>query len=165
MNTTHENMRDIRLRVRANRALGELEVEGSEAAVGHWWDKLWSELALPPQLVGAGAPPARHQQVPVTSTPGSTPETFGEFYSEFRSDITDIDKMLIAGAFLQKRDPERIFSTKTANQLLLDQNVKLANASQSARRLVGSKKAFVVSDGKFRISTVGLEHLDSLKSA
>jgi len=93
------------------------------------------------------------------------PEIFGEYYAEFRSDITDVDKILIAGSFVQARDAERVFTTKTANQLLLDQNIKVGNASESVRRLTQTKRAFVVSDGRFRVSANGLEHLKTLTVA
>jgi hypothetical protein len=91
------------------------------------------------------------------------PDVFGEFYTEFRSDITDVDKVLVAAAFIQGRDQERVFTTKAANQALLDQNIKVANASENVRRLIQTKRAFVVSDGRYRVSAGGLEYLNSLK--
>jgi hypothetical protein len=91
------------------------------------------------------------------------PDLFGEFYTEFRSDITDVDKVLVAAAFVQGRDQERVFTTKAANQALIDQNIKVANASENVRRLIQTKRVFVVSDGKYRVSAGGLEHLNLLK--
>lgn len=88
---------------------------------------------------------------------------FGEFYAEFRSDITDVDKVLVAACFVQNRDQERAFTTKAANESLLDQNVKVTNASQCVRRLIDMKRVFVVSEGKYRVSAGGLEYLNSLK--
>jgi hypothetical protein len=96
---------------------------------------------------------------------GSNPEVFGEFYSEFRSDVTDIDKVLIAGAFIQGKESDRTFTTKAANQLLLGQGIKVTNASENVRRLLQTKRAFVVSDGKFRVSASGFEYLKTLKAA
>jgi hypothetical protein len=156
-------MADTRLRVRANRSTGELEVEGSPTTVQEWWDKLWPELI-------AGSIPPQHltktqQRVVATGNDGGIPDVFGEFYTQFRSDITDVNRMLIAGAFVQGRDPDRIFTTKNANQLLMDQNVKLANPSECVRRLIQTKRAFVVSEGRFRVSASGFEHLNSLKSS
>ena len=90
---------------------------------------------------------------------------FGEFYGGFRSDITDVDKVLIAAAFVQGKDSDRTFTTKSANQLLLDQNIKVTNASENVRRLTQTKRAFVVSDGRFRVSASGLDHLKSLRTA
>ncbi len=71
--------------------------------------------------------------------------------------------MLSAGAFVQSKDPDKVFSTKSANQLLIDQNIKISNPSESVRRLLSMKRAFVVSDGKFRVSAGGFEYLQTLK--
>jgi hypothetical protein len=92
------------------------------------------------------------------------PELFGEYFAEFRSDVTDVDKVLIAASFVQARDSDRVFSTKAANQLLLDQNIKVANASENVRRLTQTKRVFLVADGRFRVSATGLEHLKTLKT-
>jgi hypothetical protein len=157
-------MNDTRIRIRANRATGELEVEGPSQAVAEWWDKLWPELGESSSLsVVAGLSRLPQSPLPTVAN-GQLPEVFGEFYSEFRPDITDVDKVLIAGAFVQSKEPDRIFSTKTANQLLLDQNIKVANASVNVRRLIQMKRVFVVSDGKFRVSANGFDYLKSLKA-
>jgi len=154
---------ETRVRVRANRRTGELEIEGPLEAVTAWWDKLWPEIdqntiASNDDSVGM----ARNAHLPV-ATHSQMPQLFGEFYTLFRSDVTDVDKVLIAAAFVQGSEQERSFTTKAANQALLDQNVKVTNASQCVRRLIDTKRVFVVSDGKFRVSATGLEHLNSLK--
>jgi hypothetical protein len=156
-------MSEARLKVRANRTTGEVEIEGPAQVVAEWWDKLWPEVG---NQAGGAAGQAGGARVPLTSTTnnGQVPEIFGEFYTEFRSDITDVDKVLVAGAFIQNRDQERVFTTKAANQALLDQNIKVANASENVRRLIQTKRAFVVSDGRYRVSAGGFEHLSSLKT-
>lgn len=155
-------MSEGRVKVRANRTTGELEVEGPAAAVAEWWEKLWPELAQTPR-VAAG--PSSQRQAPLPVGNGDLPDVFGEFYTEFRSDVTDVDKVLIAGAFIQGKEADRTFNTKAANQLLLDQNIKVANASENVRRLTQTKRVFVVSDGKFRVSAAGLDHLKTLKAS
>lgn len=156
-------MNDNRIRVRLNRSTGELEVEGTEQQVSTWWAKLWPELGAVPAVTTPGSPMQRVAAVQPGGNQG-IPEIFGEYYSGFRSDVTDVDKVLIAGSFAQTQDPERVFTTKAANQLLLDQNIKVTNASENVRRLTQTKRVFVVSDGKFRISATGLEHLKTLKT-
>jgi hypothetical protein len=128
--------------------------------VAKWWEKLWPELSEGALRTAPDQPKAL---VPLGGN-SQLPEVFGEFYSEFPSDVTDVDKVLIAGAFVQGKDAERIFTTKTANQLLLDQNIKVANASENVRRLTQTKRVFVVSEGKFRVSASGFEHLKGLKA-
>ncbi len=157
-------MSDTRIRIRANRSTGELEVEGPSQAVAEWWDKLWPELSQGGGALAVPALPGQRQTVLPAAGNGQLPDVFGEFYSEFRSDVTDVDKVLIAGAFVQGKEPDRTFSTKAANQLLLDQNIKVANASENVRRLTQTKRVFVVSDGKFRVSAAGFEHLKTLRA-
>jgi hypothetical protein len=154
---------EARIRVRANKSTGELEIEGSTQSVREWWEKLWPEVG---QQAGpsAGLQGGGARVSPLNASNNEQmPDVFGEFYTEFRSDITDVDKVLVAAAFIQARDQDRVFTTKTANQMLLDQNIKVANASENIRRLIHTKRAFVVSDGKYRVSASGLEHLSSLK--
>ena len=145
---------------------GEVEVEGSPDLVTEWWERLWPEVAGHTGQRAAIGVVSQDGQLPRSSVGARTevPEVFGEYFNDFRSDVTDVDKMLIAGAFAQAKDPDRAFATKNANQLLIDQNVKLTNASECVRRLIMSKRAFVVSDGKFRVSAQGFERLKSLKA-
>lgn len=152
-------MSDARIRIRFNRSTGELEVEGPSQLVTEWWDRLW------PELSAGGLAPAQSQAALPAVSNGAVAEVFGEFFSEFRSDVTDVDKVLIAGAFVQSKEPDRAFTTKAANQLLLDQNVKVANASENVRRLMQTKRVFSFGDGKFRVSATGLEHLKALKAS
>jgi hypothetical protein len=152
-------MSDTHIRIRGNRNAGELEIEGPADLVMEWWEKCWPLVSTSATPV----PPLRKQSIAATANLSETPDIFGEFFHEFRSDVTDVDRVLIAAAFVQSKDAERAFSTKAANQLLIDQNIKLANPSEGVRRLLNAKRAFVVSDGKFRVSSTGLEHLDSLK--
>lgn len=157
-------MSESRIKVRANRSTGELEVEGPAAAVAEWWEKLWPEMGESRVAAPSSVPGQRQALLPVAGA-GQVPEVFGEFYAEFKSDVTDVDKVLIAGAFIQTKEADRTFNTKAANQLLLDQNIKVANASENVRRLSQTKRVFVVSDGKFRVSAAGLEHLKTLKAS
>lgn len=156
-------MSDTRIRVRANRSTGELEVEGSPELVAEWWEKLWPEMGKGAPVADVSLPAPKRQLPLIGTTSPQIPIVFGEYYSEFRSDTTDVDKVLIAGAFTQDKDIDRVFTTKNANQLLIEQNIKVGNASECVRRLVQARRAFVVSDGKFRVSASGFEHLKSLK--
>ena len=148
---------DNRIRIRANRSTGELEIDGGLQQVAEWWERIWPELSANP-------PPSSVTQTGLPANAGETPALFGEFFSEFRAGITDVDKVMVAAAFVQDKEQDRCFTTKAANQLLMDQNIKVANASESVRRLTQTKRVFVVSPGKFRVSALGFEYLDSLKS-
>jgi hypothetical protein len=150
--------------VRANRATGELEVEGTPQLVGEWWEKIWPQLADGTASKATVASVAPHRAAISIMPAGELPEVFGEFFNDFSSDVSDVDKMLIAGAFVQGKDPDRAFTTKAANQLLIDQNIKVTNASECVRRLIQTKRAFVVGEGKFRVSAQGFDHLNTLKA-
>ena len=152
-------MNENQLRIRARLGNGELEVEGDSQEVRELWEKLWPEMTK-----GAPAIPPSVSAQAGNMSEVAGPDIFGEYFTLFRSDITDVDRMLVAGQFAVEKDPERVFTTKVANQLLLDQNIKIGNPSEAVRRLVASKRAFVVSGGKFRVSSIGLEYLNSLKS-
>jgi hypothetical protein len=154
---------EARIRVRANKSTGELEIEGPTQTVTEWWEKLWPEVRQQPGAASGLKGGEARMPLLAAASNRQMPDLFGEFYTEFRSDITDVDKVLVAAAFAQSRDQERVFTTKAANQALLDQNIKVANASENVRRLIQTKRVFVVSDGKYRVSAGGLEHLNSLK--
>lgn len=154
-------MGEDRVRVRANRRTGELEIEGRADLVESWWFKLWPEFTSRQKSVGELSADSEFADEIDRNT--ENPQVFGEFYSSFRSDITDVDRVLVAGAFVQEKDPDRVFATKAANQLLLDQNTKVSNASECVRRLLHGKRVFVVANGKFRVSASGFEHLDTLR--
>jgi hypothetical protein len=153
---------DANMRIRANRSTGELEIEGPASAVAEWWDRVWPQMD---QNVGSGGRSLTAQSRSGASA-GETelPDLFGEFYNELRSDISDVDKTLAAAVFVQKREADRCFTTKAANQVLLDQNIKVTNASECVRRLVQTKRVFIVSAGKFRVSASGFEQLEALKA-
>src|SRR5262245_52974616 len=97
-------MSEARIRVRANRSAGELEVEGTSQAVSEWRDKLWPELSMGAQLHAILPQPGlRQAHLPATGN-GQFPDVFSEFFSGFRSDVTDVYKAVIAWA-LRKDTP------------------------------------------------------------
>lgn len=155
-------MTEARLRVRFNRSACELDIEGTPSLVEAWWTKLSPLLNVPQKqpLVES-----EHYSAAHAATKQLAPVVFGEYFSRFRNDVTDVDKVLIAGSYVQMQDGDKSFSTSVANQLLLEQNVKVSNASENVRRLIHTKRVFAVSRGKYRVSSTGFEHLDSLKMA
>src|SRR5581483_7277396 len=102
-------MSNANIRIRVNRSTGDLEIEGSAELVNEWWDKLWPTLSENTLT----APLSAKQFRGVVSSHSEIPDIFGEFLHEFRSDITDVDRVLIAAAFVQAKEAERTFTTKT----------------------------------------------------
>lgn len=151
------------IRIRANRRTGDLEIEGSAELVNEWWEKVWplvSDGEAPlPQTQSPTIPPPSQRSSPASDLP----ELFGEYFSQFRTDMSDVERVLIAAAYVQGKDSERAFTTKIVNQLLIDQNIKIVNVSERVRRLINTRRAFVISDGRFRVSATGFEAIQSLR--
>ncbi len=152
-----------RIRVRANLTAGELELEGPPDTVSEWWERLWPEVRREKGGTARASIQGTNEQRQPEIT-SDLPEVFGEYYTTYRSDVTDVDKVLVAAAFVQAKESDRSFTTKAANQLLIDQNVRVANASENVRRLMQTKRVFVLSGGKYRVSEAGFEHLRTLKN-
>src|SRR5205807_1065584 len=92
------------------------------------------------------------------------PDTFGEFLHRFSADITDIERALVAGAFAQAQSESSSFTTAEVNELLLQQGVRLTNASASVKRNVDARRAIILGGGQFRVSQSGMQHLASIQA-
>src|SRR5689334_10952301 len=125
-------------------------ISGSPDVVREWFDRLW------PQFLGNAAVndlDADAERGGITDRSqgaagpaGALPETFGEFYHRFPTDLTDQDRVLLAGYFVQRTSEGNSFSTGAANELLRQQGVRPANPSQSIRRLRDARRVFPVAN-------------------
>src|SRR5262249_52043521 len=133
--------------------------------VDTWFHKLW------PYLGDAEATPAKPLDERVSAQDdgrkvedrNGLPETFGEFLHSVRDEVSDTDRMLIAGFYIQEKSPDRSFSTGAANDLLKEQGIKLGNASECSRRNLVAKRLFAISKGNFRISKDGFQRIQELQ--
>jgi hypothetical protein len=155
-------MEQLSARLRINLATREIEVEGSEAFVKEYADKfenLLTSLKEPP----AKAPISESSNV-AGEAPTATglPGTFGEYLHMFPGDITDLDRMLLAGYYAQSQSSDNSFTTASAHDLLKEQGVKLGNAADCVKKNAKAKKAFTLERGRFRVSKTGAEYLNSL---
>ena len=151
-------------RIRVNLATGELEIEGSETFVSQYADSIASVLD---RLLehGPSAPPTAPTPVVATaggggSAPTSADEPFGEVLHSLSSK-SGTDQILLAGYFYAKSTSDGTFSTMEAHKLLIEQGVKLSNASQSMKNNLVSKRAFKVGS-RFKIAKTGIDYLNSL---
>lgn len=147
-----------RARVRINLAQRELEVEGPEAFVDRWAERIEGLLegleavaVVPPPPEAAADPGGRAQL-------GS----FGEFLQLVPSNATETDKILAAGYFIQQQAPDDAFSTGEASRKLTDHGVKVGNPSQCVRQCLAAKRVFMVLRGRYRVSQGGRGHLRRL---
>ena len=71
------------------------------------------------------------------------------------------DQILLAGHYAAKVSSDGTFSTNDAHKLLIEQGVKLSNASQSMKNNLTAKRAFKVG-GRFKIAKTGIDYLHAL---
>ncbi len=154
-------------RVRVSLTTGELEIEGSEAFVSQYADSIGSVLE---RLLKDGpsvpVPAAASVITPVAAGSGSAPtvssgdEPFGQVLHSLTSK-SGTDQILLAGYYTAKSTSDGTFSTNDAHKLLIEQGVKLSNASQSMKNNLTSKRAFKVGS-RFKIAKTGIDYLNTL---
>lgn len=158
-----------RARVRVNLSQRELEIEGSESFVRSFGERL--EALLEGLADGAWAEPspvAAPATAPGTERPPEPAAglgSFGEFLTHLPGSATDVDKILAAGVWGQSQSTDDCFATGEANKRLLEQGIKVGNASQCVKQSVLAKRVFVVQRGRFRVSQIGRQHLRQLMGA
>lgn len=156
---------DAQARLRVNLAQREFEVAGSEAFVRDWLPRIEALLAR------LDAPQPTHDEPmaePATAGSGHAPlaavelGSFGEFLQRLPGSATETDRMLAAGFWMQQRSSDGSFATADANRRLLEQGIKVGNASQCVRQSLAAKRVFVVQRGRFRVSQHGRLYLRQL---
>jgi hypothetical protein len=150
-------------RFRINLTTREIEIEGSEAFVREYAERFEELLAMLAKSPVPDTGPAESLQAPADAPlAADLPSTFGEYLNLFPGDITDLDKMLIAGYYVQSQSQDNSFATASAHNLLKEQGIKLANAADCVKKNQRAKRVFAVEKGRFRVSRLGSEHINSL---
>lgn len=158
------------VRVRINFSTGEIEISGSSNVVREWWQLLDGDITQMRQRFAGQVTGAlvRAADVNAAIQRGdrsgllAVPENFGEFLHQFPSEMTDIEKALVAGYFVQSRDASNSFATGPVNELLLQQAVRLTNPSASIKRNIDARRAILLGGGQFRVSQIGIDYLRRL---
>lgn len=157
-------MEEKTARIRINVSAGEIEIEGTEAFVREYVDKfedLLESLKERPQIRPVPQKMALPEQVSVPAK-ADMPEVFGEYLQRFPKSSTDVDRILIAAYFVQSHDPENFFTTRSANKLLTEQGIKVANASDCVKKSIKTKRVFALEKGKYRVSQTGIGYINEL---
>lgn len=155
-------MDEARAKLRINLAQREFEVEGSESFVRTYVDRLDQLLGrLGDQPVAA--PPPDPGAAPENNVLPAT-QSFGELLHRLPRAASDVDRMLIAGHFVQQRAADNAFSTGEANALLTEQGIKVGNPSQCVKQSLLAKRVFK-HQGRYRVSQIGADHLRQLLGA
>ena len=159
-------MDGTRTRLKINLSQGEFEVEGSEAFVTRYAERIdalfaglgnGGALDRPPET--AAAPSAK----PVNGElfKAEAPDNIGEWLEHMPRSSTDVDRMLLAGYFAQLRSGDQSFGTGEANTLLTDQGIKVGNPSQCVKQNLVAKRVFK-HQRRYRVSQTGLDQLRQL---
>jgi hypothetical protein len=153
-------------RIRISLSTKELEIEGTEQFVKEYAEIIenlllsFTNTNIPTNIIpddtannNSDAPDAK-----------GLPATFGEYLHGFQSNITDVDRILIAGFFVQSQSADNSFNTLSANDLLKEQGIKLVNAAASVTKNKNAKRIFALTKGSFRVSQTGSTHISNLRS-
>lgn len=151
-------------KIRINLSSREIELEGTETFIEKYSDIINDYLKVIKEPVSHNATVAIEDDIQVSNLPNvsfsSMPDSFGEYYSRFPKSMKDVDKILVAGYFVQQKTGNA-FSSGEASSLLIEQGVKLSNAAAFLKANLESRKIFK-HDGKFRVSELGVEYLKKL---
>jgi hypothetical protein len=156
-------------RIRIALAAGELEVEGTTEFVAGYDDAIRGMLTrlrdrqVPSAGQGNSATPETSGAGPVSTSESREERQFGEVVHALPKGASGTDQILLAGYFASRSNSESTFSTAEANRLLVEQGIKLANASQSLKNNMSAKRVFKVGN-RFRVSRTGEQHVQSLIS-
>jgi hypothetical protein len=143
---------DERARIRINLSQRELEIEGPRSFLDGYGGLLERLLAA---LEAQPAPAAV-----TAATAGLDPgESFGAFIQHLPIAATDVDRMLAAGYWVQRRSGDDAFATAEASRRLVEHGLKIGNPSQCVKQALLAKRVFVHQRGRYRVSQQGRQHL------
>ena len=153
--------------MRLNFSVREIEISGSDACVHGWYDRLNEVVQHFLEAPAIRANPADKQPLDDDDSAeagriDANTASFGEFLQRYPDDITDVDRMLVAGFFIQKAADDDSFKTNDANQLLLQQGFRISNPSECVRRNASTRRLFTVKKGVYRVSDPGRRYLQEL---
>ncbi|MCH8343827.1 MAG: hypothetical protein IH983_07555 [Planctomycetes bacterium] len=157
-------------RIRVNFSLREIEIAGDRETIEHFLQRFDSiidgfKAAPTPTAPMQIAPPGQLPLAQTGAPPGTgMPAEFGEYLHQFADSVSEVDRVLIAASFVQANESENSFRTRDANALLQEQGIRLGNASECVRRNVSARRVFSMGQSRYRLSRVGLQHLQGLRS-
>lgn len=139
----------------------ELSIEGPESFLGQYEsaiDTMLDRILSNNRDSEHNAPQDNVESVP--SQKAANME-FGEALHHLPRSATGPDQILLAGLYAQRSNEKNTFKTSEANQLLIDQGIKLPNPSNSLSRNNKAKRVFKLG-GEYRISSSGEDYLRTL---
>jgi hypothetical protein len=167
------------VKVKINVHSGELEFEGSEEFVKQQMDNLESIVDIIAQLRLDNSEISDRYMILDDEQKGeenqnlkvddkntlSVPTFFGEWLHQFKDDLTDADKALLAAYFIQVNSEENQFKTGEVNETLKEHGIKLSNTSRTLEWLSDKKLIFQIKkSGKLKLFRVSIDGINQLKS-
>jgi len=157
-------------RIKVNLSQQEIEVEGSAEFVAKYATEIGAlikGLANGPRIGGDSPSTPRLGEGAALKPPSNLPadelpEAFGEYFFSVPKDTIERDLILVAGNYAQSKNPNNLFTTREASNLLLEQGVRIGNPSECVSRNITAKYLIKMSQGKYRVSRIGLDHLSSI---
>ena len=156
---------DEKARIRIDLAGREIEIEGREAFVERYAERI--EVMIDRLLSTEQTPPPI--EIPATGSAESVVEDalpdlgpFGAYLHHLPTTATEVDKMLAAGFYLEQKSTDGTFATADANKRLAEHGIKIGNPSQCVRQSLMAKRVFTFSRGRYKVSEEGRRHLARL---
>ncbi len=116
----------------------------------------------------AAAKPAARATKPAKKAAAPAGEGVKEFATLLKKlpeKVSDVDRLLVAGYYVQSASGDHHFTTRDANKLLEAAGAKIRNAAQAAKANIGAKRLVKVDRGRFRFTDEGLAYVKSLVAA
>ncbi len=158
-------MDETRARLKINLSQGEFEVEGSEAFVERYAERIDALFSNFQKDQIIERPIISTTSVEAADANGEStieaPQHIGEWLELMPRSATDVDRMLLAGYVAQLRSGDQSFGTGEANLLLTDQGIKVGNPSQCVKQNLVAKRVFR-HQRRYRVSQTGLDQLRQL---
>lgn len=111
-----------------------------------------------PAKTGTGKRGAKKTVTPI-------PANFEKNYKMLSSEAGNVDKVLIAGYFVQGNNPDGAFSAVETANVLTGIGSKVTNPSQYIKQGLDSKRLTLVVKGRFRVTKEGQAHLQQLTNS
>ncbi|WP_314093980.1 hypothetical protein [Microbacterium foliorum] len=156
-------------RVHINLSSGELDIRGSEEFVSQYADSIEDLLqrlrtepipAAAPVAPVLGSPDLASIETSKVAQPSTRLEPFGEALHTLASK-SGTDQILLAGYYVSEASGDGTFATAEANKLLIEQGIKLSNASQSLKNVLAAKRVFKVGS-RYKVARSGIDFLKSM---
>jgi hypothetical protein len=163
---------DSSSRIRISIGGAELDLQGDAAFIDKYDDTIQALLAKLTSLTPSDTQVNTTRQAamvpPAPLTVGSTAapaleagDDFGEVYHRVPRSATNVDKALVAAWFLHRSKEAKVIETRAVSSLLVEQGVRLSNASQAMTNNLNRKFVFK-SGGGYRMSREGIEFVERL---